>query len=485
MKFFYSNKRGLLQTANCKLLVLFTFLSIYSFGQEPAANPTNMQFNNVKSYGLTLSFTGVQADGYLVLKSEQIITFVPVDHTTYQKGEGLPGGAKVVSASAAATLYSIREILENTRYYFAVYAFNGSGNTIDYKQTNALTGDVLSPSADPGTYYAPIDSSAYSFISDLHNLINPHTQSTYTPGYANTILPAIYERDTVGGQAVVNCEYSAVTTIYTPPFSFTGTNYTREHVLCKSWMHTYAQYGSNVVQYPEGSDYHNLLLVAGSPNSARNNHPYGTVVNVTNTYGPSKIGKDANNITVFEPGDDRKGDAARAMMYEMVCYDGLSGDWGLKQLLSEAADQDQNILKQWSTMDPPDKFERTKNEFIYTVQNNRNPFIDHPQWANCINFDSLFKTNICGAVSGIRDEVLDVRVNIFPNPATEYINVQIMGEQQDFNAEVIDMYGRVIAGISMSGNYAQLNVNQLPSGNYLLKVSTGSKSAYHKFLILN
>ena len=78
-----------------------------------------------------------------------------------------------------------------------------------------------------------------------------------------------------------------------------------------------------------------------------------------------------------------------------------------------------------------------------------------------------------------------MRVNIFPNPATEYINVQIMGEQQDFNAEVIDMYGRVIAGISMSGNYAQLNVNQLPSGNYLLKISTGSKSAYHKFLILN
>ncbi|MFN8288187.1 MAG: endonuclease [Chitinophagales bacterium] len=465
--------------------MLLLFLSLSAFAQEPAANPTNLQFNNIKSYGLTLSFTGVQADGYLVLKSDQIITFVPVDHTTYEKGQGVPGGAKVVSGSAAATLYSVREMLEDTRYYFAIYAFNGTGTSIDYKQTNALTGDILTPAADPGSYYVSVDSAAYSFISDLHTLINPHTQSTYTPGYANTILPAMYERDTTGGQAVVNCEYSAATTIYTPPFSFTGTNYTREHVLCKSWMQTYTQYGSNVVQYPEGSDYHNLLLVAGSPNSARNNHPYGVVVNTTNTYGPSKIGKDANNITVFEPGDNRKGDAARAMMYEMICYDGLSGDWGLKQLLSEAADQDQNVLKQWNIMDPPDKFERTKNEFIFSVQSNRNPFIDHPQWANCINFDSLFKTNVCGAVSGIRDEVLDVRVNIYPNPATEYLNVQLFGEQQDFTAEIVDMYGRIILSAPVTGNLVQIGVNQLPSGNYLLKITAGTKSAYHKFLILN
>lgn len=474
MKFFASCLR-----ASCALL-----FPALLYAQEPADNPTNLQFGTVKTYNAIMSFTGVTCDGYLVLKSTQPINAVPVDGVAYEKGQGL-GNAKVM-VTGNATLYNVRSLLERTKYYFAIYAYNGGGTSINYRQTNPLLDSLTTPASDAGTYYNTVDSSSYSFINDLHGLINPHTMSSYTPGYATTILPAMYERDTVGGQAVVNCEYSDITTIYTPPFSFTGTNYNREHVLCKSWMQTYAQFGANVVQYPEGADYFNLFLTAAAPNNARSNRPYGVVVNQTGSYGPSKLGKDANNINVFEPGDNRKGDAARAMMYEMICYNGTSGEWGLDYLLAEAGDQSQAVLKQWNQQDPPDKFERTKNDYIFSIQNNRNPFIDHPGWVNCINFDSLFKTSLCGAVSGINEPELNAHINAFPNPANGVLNIAITNATESAaNLTLIDMLGNEVLTNQWNGQNVAMDVTALPQGNYILRISMGSNAAYRKVLILN
>ena len=44
-----------------------------------------------------------------------------------------------------------------------------------------------------------------------------------------------------------------------------------------------------------------------------------------------------------------------------------------------------SALRQWSPQDPPDAFERRRNEIIYSsYQGNRNPFIDHPEWVASI-----------------------------------------------------------------------------------------------------
>ena len=37
---------------------------------------------------------------------------------------------------------------------------------------------------------------------------------------------------------------------------------------------------------------------------------------------------------------------------------------------------------QWHEMDPVNDFERTRNDRIFGIQNNRNPFIDHPELVN-------------------------------------------------------------------------------------------------------
>lgn len=472
-----------------KKLFFFLFVSIgfnhVSIAQQPVSQPTNMVFNTVKPYNFILSFTPSTADGFLILKSTQPITDVPVDGTTYQKGQGLTT-CKVMNTSAG-TSFSVREVLERTKYYFKIFAYNGSGGSINYLQANPLTDSITTPAADAGNYYQNIDSLSANFIADLHDLINNHTMQTYTPGYANLLMPFIYERDTIGGQEAINCEYSGETTVYTPPFGFVAADYNREHVLCKSWMQTAAIYGaSNLIDYAEGADYYNLLLTRSVPNVKRSNNPLGIVVNQTWSYGSSKYGTDNTGNNVFEPKADRKGDAARAMMYEMICYDGLSGGWGLNELLSQAYQQDQNILKLWNQQDPPDKFERTKNACINSVQHNRNPFIDHPQWASCINFDSLIKTNLCGAASGIEQVFPDAAIRLFPNPASQIFNLEIeTAEFHEAEVAVFDMYGRKILVSKITEAKTSFDLSKVEAGNYLLYLSINHQTAVKKLTVVH
>ena len=471
-----------------KKFFLLLQLSIINYqlliAQQPSSQPTNLVFNSVKPYNFILSFTPSTADGFLILKSTHPITDIPVDGTTYQKGQGLTT-CKVMNSNAG-TSFQVREVVERTKYYFKIFAYNGSGGSINYLLSNPLTDSVITPAADAGNYFQGIDSTSASFIADLHYLINNHTMQTYTPGYANLLMPSIYVRDTIGGQEVINCEYSGETTVYTPPFGFVATDYNREHVLCKSWMQTAAIFvANNLINYAEGADYYNLLLSRSVPNVKRSNNPLGIVVNQSWTYGSCKYGTDNTGNNVFEPRADRKGDAARAMMSEMVCYDGLSGGWGLNELLSQAYQQDQNILKLWNQQDPPDKFERTKNACINSVQHNRNPFIDHPGWATCINFDSLIKTNLCGAASGVEQIFAEASVRIFPNPASQIFNLEIETlEFSDVEISVFDMYGRRILQSKITEPKTTFDLSKAEAGNYLLHISLNGQSAVRKLLVI-
>lgn len=453
----------------------------YSQAPEPLGNPTSMQFSNIKPFALNMSFSPAVATGYLVLKSDKPIIVAPVDGTVYQKGQGV-SGCKVLSFGPDSS-FNVREVLEGTKYYFCVFAFNGSGANINYKQSNPLIDSVTSTPADPGNYYASIDSSSGTFLSDLHALINVHQLVSYS-AYKTNILPVIYERDTINGQAVVNCEYSDTTTIYTPPFDFTATDYNREHSLPKSWMLT----GGNTSN-ADGADYHNLLLTKATPNNMRSNHPLGEVVSVTSSYGLSKLGNDAGGNPVFEPQENRKGNDARDMFYQMICYNGNSGTWGFNYMLTEAPNQDQNVLKQWNLMDLPDKFERTRNEYVYSIQHNRNPFVDHPEWATCINFDSIIKTNLCGAISSIHDEVLNVGINLFPNPAKDVLALEVTSDNDiDAKLEVFDLWGRSIVFLSASLQNGlttiHVPVSEIQNGIYLLKLSDGNRFIYRKFEVV-
>ena len=245
-----------------------------------------------------------------------------------------------------------------------------------------------------GTYYNSIDTGATSFVTDLHNLIYPHTRITYA-NFISTNIDNFASRDTTGGQKVVTCVYSGENYVYTPPFAWT--TYSREHTWCQSWMPTVDT--SGFTSRPEYSDQHHLYPVnQNNANGRRSNHPLGDVVTVTYQYLEGKVGLNSTGETVYEPRASHKGDAARALLYMAVCYNGYGGhDWTFNNLnntilpgLSEAP-EDVDMLIQWSEDDPPDDWEKARNEYVYSIQGNRNPFIDHPEYIDKIDFNTLTK----------------------------------------------------------------------------------------------
>jgi Endonuclease I len=196
----------------------------------------------------------------------------------------------------------------------------------------------------------------------------------------------------VGNQRRVTCAYSGYTWDYTPPFAF-GSLFSREHTYCQSWWDV------SSTTNPYYSDFHHLFLTnQPNANGMRGNNPLGNCASTTTTFLECKLGKNTLGQTVFEPRASDKGDAARGMMYMVVMYDhnGSYGNWSFKWLNETkipSTPQDLQTLLSWSKQDPPDKWEVERNNYIASLQLNRNPFVDHPEYLKYINLYDMSKLN--------------------------------------------------------------------------------------------
>ena len=460
------------------------------YAQQPSSQPTNLSFYNLKPYGFNLAFTPSSANGYLVLRSVSPITFTPQDGVTYEKGQGVAPGVKVFAVSGSSSA-SIREVIGGTTYYFAVFAYNGAGSAVDYLNTSPLAGTVTVPTGGPGNYYTSIDNALPAILADLKQRLNTgRVFQSYTPGYINNLMNNFYLRDTVGGKLVSVCQYTGEVYISDPPYTWWGTQgnpgqFTREHSLPKSWMLT----GGNTSNQ-DGADYHNLFPVnQEKANAKRSNYPYGIVQNVTFQYMGSKFGTNSQGITVYEPRDANKGDCARAQFYMMTCYNGNGGTWGYQTMPTYAQQENQDLLKIWNLQDPPDGFERTRHEYIYSIQNNRNPFIDYPELADCINFNNMTLYANCAITLGVDDHTAAAgRVSVYPNPvvAGQGMTIVYEGPGGIRGVTVTDMGGRrVYDGGPANDNVSlTLPTEGLVDGIYFIGVllSDGSVST-HKMII--
>ena len=150
----------------------------------------------------------------------------------------------------------------------------------------------------------------------------------------------------------------------------------REH----SWPKSHGDFGTSA---PAGTDMHHLRPTDVEVNSTRGNKDYdngGSLVSETTdcyTDGDS-----------FEPRDEVKGDCARMMFYMVTRYEGDSGEPDL-ELVDYTGTSGSNLgklstLLAWHIADPVDDWERTRNDRVYSYQNNRNPFIDHPEYVSYI-----------------------------------------------------------------------------------------------------
>ena len=104
-------------------------------------------------------------------------------------------------------------------------------------------------------------------------------------------------------------------------------------------------------------DLHNLRAANVSTNSKRSNYPY--------TDGTGTQWQLKNNA--FYPGSEHVGDVARIVLYMSI-----------RQNLSLNAVGNLDMFLRWHYQDPVNDFERHRNNEIYKIQQNRNPFIDYP-----------------------------------------------------------------------------------------------------------
>ena len=120
----------------------------------------------------------------------------------------------------------------------------------------------------------------------------------------------------------------------------------------------------------------------GAANTQRSSRPFGIVTGTVLYTTPlqpgsteqSRLGLDAAGRTVFEVRNSKKGDIARAILYFYVRYrSARTPSFSLANFNVEEA-----VLLRWSQEDPPDDYERARNERVFRGQGNRNPFIDKP-----------------------------------------------------------------------------------------------------------
>ncbi|MCE3280371.1 MAG: hypothetical protein K0S44_2562 [Bacteroidetes bacterium] len=473
-------------------------INLYGIGgplaSEPSAPPSTLTFSPPKTYRVTGSFlpAAPAPEGYIVLRrTGAAITDVPSDGTVYKRGD-IIGNSQVVYSGTSLS-FAPNNIVANTTYHFAVFAYNGPGTYRNYLTTAPLTNSVTTPATmQPATYYNSVSTSSSTFVTALHNKINPHTQQFYS-NYGIKMVTPFIARDTVNDQRVITCVYSGQNQVYSEPFDFTLNGFSREHTYCHNWMPTNPADG-----LPEYDDYHHLFPTnQDDANAIRSNYPLGEVVSASYTFLGCKYGQNAAGKTVFEPRDAQKGDAARAMMYMATCYDGVGGqDWSFPSYISSSIPygQDQNVLKKWHYQDPPDNFEIARNDYVDSLQNNRNPFIDSVQYACYIDFMTMNKINSpslpCNnSVIGINENSSsnDIIV-IAPNPSNGNFTLAYVTEtSKTVSIRLTDVLGRVVfisqAKVIKGYNPVEINIEGLSKGIYSFEFITETGRTTEKLVI--
>lgn len=288
--------------------------------------------------------------------------------------------------------------------------------------------------------------------SALHNIIDNHQEYSY-----NNLRDFIL-RDTDEDPNNSNNVILLYTGRSQAKSTFGGgaNDWNREHV----WAKSHGDFGTNP---PAGTDAHHIRPTDASVNSSRGNLDFdmgGSAV-------PEAPGcyRDSDS---FEPRDAVKGDVARMIFYMATRYDGSDGvpDLEVVDEVNTSPNPRHGKLTQlvlWNTQDPPDDFEMNRNDVIYyQYQNNRNPFIDHPEYVEAIWGDPSKVNN---------QELSDI--NVYPNPASNSLFVNSTNTQT-LSYIVFSIIGIPVLEGYLTTSSSNIDITTLGKGIYILSLTGDS-----------
>lgn len=216
------------------------------------------------------------------------------------------------------------------------------------------------------------------------------------------------------------------------------------------------------------SDAHHIRAENGQENSSRNNKNYGTVNSATVYAGPAGTQ------------GSWRGDVARASFYMAVRFNGLNvvnGDPSETTGSNPSGNiGDLATLLTWNVSDKSDDFEMNRNNYVYTWQNNRNPFIDYPLLADYI-FGANYGQPWFAALASESFETNAIKV--FPNPASEHIFVS--GLTGTSKVQIFSISGAKVLETTI--NTDQMLPINFESGMYFVKVSNEEKQIVKKIIV--
>ena len=351
---------------------------------------------------------------------------------------------------------------------------------------------IVSFAQPPAGYYNSADGkTGYELKTALYNIIKNHHDQGYgalwTFYLTGDLLPAnltnsgnstnkiwdIYSYNPNGSNPY---EYNKGSD-QCGSYSGEGSCYNREHTFPKSWFNNSAPMKNDVVH---------ILPTDGYVNGRRSNWPYSEVGNATWTsQNGSKLGSSnapGYSGTAFEPIDEFKGDLARIYFYMATRYQNEIGSWENNSSNADVVLDGTNdhvfenwylnLMVKWSNEDPVSQKELDRNDKIYDFQQNRNPFVDHPEYITLIWVDPSAVVN-----------PLDLKLTIYPNPVVNQLHVSYTNSEEAAYF-IVNMSGQKIKQGTLHANENNIDVSNYQKGLYLLIVETpdGKFIKQYKFL---
>lgn len=332
----------------------------------------------------------------------------------------------------------------------------------------------------PGYYNPAAGLSGNALKTALHNIIKNHNSISY-----NSLWTAYKKTDAKPNGKVWDI-YSDIPG-GTPPYQFSfstdqcgtysteGDCYNREHTWPQSWF--------NSVNGPV-SDLFHIYPTDGKVNGIRSNYPYGHVGSSSWTsLNGGKLGLCSDpgfGQTVFEPIDAYKGDIARGYFYMSTRYYSEDAGWTSSVATNKSTilPWQVNVLLQWHHQDPVSAKEIARNDSIYyRFQHNRNPFIDHPEWADSIWTVTVFPT-------GVSDLAAAQPFLLYPNPAQDVVELlNLSGQAHEVSVTVSSMSGALVYRQTASvGESVRIDCSGWATGVYAVHLLSGQWAGCLKFV---
>ncbi|MFN2396098.1 MAG: endonuclease [Bacteroidales bacterium] len=374
----------------------------------------------------------------------------------------------------------VRVFPETMGLYSPVITHAASGYTAELSTTLTAT-----ESQTPQGYYSTATTSGSRLKTQLYEIIKNHNTQTYSSLWVHfTSTDITFSGKVWDIYSDIPCQE--------PPYLFTfsddqdsgsgggseGDVYNREHSMPRSW------FGGDVD--PMNTDLFHIYPVDKYVNAQRANFPFGVVdAPYWTSLNGGKLGNNTAGNTytgaAFEPIDAYKGDLARSYFYMVTRYEDRLENWTYSDQGNNMLDHNKypgyqpwviEMLMEWHDNDPVSHRERIRNDAVYEIQGNRNPFIDSPEYVELIWGDTTLQTSFI-------DQKYYVR--FYPNPARD--NVYFASDTPVNEISFYDSNGKEIKKLRNLENTGVINVSSFTAGVYFIRYSTTGNTGIIKLVI--